>query len=108
MSVCHCNDCKRRTGSAFGAQARFADVDVTIHGESRTYTRIADSGGAVEQRFCGACGSTVYWRIAAAPGFTSIALGAFTDLEFPAPRISVYEERRMPWFGLACPIESLE
>ncbi|MEQ1929567.1 MAG: GFA family protein [Parvularculaceae bacterium] len=44
VSVCHCTDCKRRTGSAFGAQARFADAGVTISGDARCFERTADSG----------------------------------------------------------------
>ena len=32
VSVCHCLNCQRRSGSAFAAQARFEDKDVTITG----------------------------------------------------------------------------
>ena len=30
VSVCHCLSCKRRTGSAFSFNARFAEMDVSI------------------------------------------------------------------------------
>ena len=33
VSVCHCLDCQRRSGSAFAAQARFPAETVTIEGE---------------------------------------------------------------------------
>jgi len=48
VSVCHCLACQRRTGSVFGAQARFPAGAVTTSGEFREYVRIGDSGGAVE------------------------------------------------------------
>ncbi|MBS0319720.1 MAG: GFA family protein, partial [Proteobacteria bacterium] len=39
VSVCHCLACQRRTGSVFGAQARFARKDVAASGESSRWTR---------------------------------------------------------------------
>ncbi|TIT30564.1 MAG: aldehyde-activating protein, partial [Mesorhizobium sp.] len=32
ISVCHCLDCKRRTGSAFSCNVRFKEGDVSIQG----------------------------------------------------------------------------
>ena len=43
ISVCHCFACQKRTGSIFGAQARFRREDVSTQGSSREYTRTADS-----------------------------------------------------------------
>jgi hypothetical protein len=61
ISVCHCLECQRRTGSAFGVQARFRKTDVEITGESTAYRRIAESGNAITFHFCPHCGSTVYY-----------------------------------------------
>jgi Glutathione-dependent formaldehyde-activating enzyme len=44
VSVCHCLACQRRTGSAFGAQARFARDRVRVSGEAREFVRFADPG----------------------------------------------------------------
>jgi hypothetical protein len=61
------------------------------------YVRVADSGNPITFRFCPACGSTVYWTLSALPDVVAVAMGAFTDPGFPAPRVSVYEGRRHPW-----------
>jgi hypothetical protein len=61
VSICHCLACQRRTGSAFGVQARFQRRDVSIEGRSSEYRRIADSGNALRFHFCLECGSTVYY-----------------------------------------------
>jgi hypothetical protein len=37
VSICHCLACQRRTGSVFGAQARFDRQNVTIEGQSTAY-----------------------------------------------------------------------
>jgi hypothetical protein len=89
--------CRRRTGSVFGAQARFPDAAATVEGESRDFMRRGDEGGEVTSHFCPNCGSTVYWRLDAISGFTSVAIGAFADPAFPPPQVSVYDEHRCHW-----------
>jgi hypothetical protein len=59
--------------------------------------RGSDDGGKVALSFCPNCGSTVYWKLEALPGFISVAVGAFADPQFPPPLVSVYEERKHPW-----------
>jgi hypothetical protein len=108
ISMCHCYECQRRTGSAFGAQARFPEDQVRITGKATEYTRLGESGQAIHFHFCPACGSTVYYTLDRAPGSLAIALGAFADRAFPAPTISVYEARKHPWVELPEGIEHID
>src|SRR5260370_25146657 len=94
VSVCHCLDCQKRSGSAFAAQARWPDAHVAMTGEAKTWVRTADSGHRVTYRFCPHCGSTVAYVIEGWPNVTAVPLGAFADPEFPAPKFSVYEHRK--------------
>jgi hypothetical protein len=96
LSMCHCLECQRRTGSPFGVQARFPRDQVEVDGSAAEFTRVSDEGNRVTFRFCQECGSTVYWT-ADDHDFVAVAVGAFADPEFPAPRVSVYERRRHPW-----------
>lgn len=101
ISICHCLDCQRRTGAPFGMQARYGRDQVTaIAGERRQFTRPAESGNSVTFSFCPHCGSTVFWELSAFPGVFAVAVGAFADPRFPAPRHSVYERRRHHWIDL--------
>ena len=61
LSMCHCLECQKRTGSPFGVQARFRRDQVTAEGRAMEFTRVGDSGSRVTFRFCPNCGSTVYW-----------------------------------------------
>ncbi len=97
VSVCHCLECQKRSGSAFATQARWPDADVTLTGEFRTWERIADSGHKATYRFCPTCGSTLAYVIEGWPGVTAIPVGAFADPDFPAPKFSVYEHRKHAW-----------
>jgi len=107
VAVCHCLACQQRTGSVFGTQARFPSTAVTVNGESREYVRTGDSGGRAHFHFCPVCGSTVFYLIAGMPEHTAIPVGAFADPKFPAPVLSVYEERMHSWVGLPSGIEHL-
>jgi len=98
VSVCHCLACKRRSGSAFSFNARFAVENVSIQGRAAEFTRIGDDGGHVTYAFCPDCGTTVHYRIDQQPGVVAIPVGAFADLSFPPPKVSVYHDsRRYPW-----------
>lgn len=108
ISICHCLDCQRRTGSPFGAQARFRADQVTIEGRSTAYLRTADSGNRLEFHFCPDCGSTVYYVPETEPGVIAVPVGAFADPSFPPPRVSVYEERRHPWVRVPDGVEHFD
>jgi len=99
VSMCHCLACQRRTGSTYGAQARFPSANVTIEGQSTEYVRIGDSGHPIHFHFCAACGATVYYWFGDG-SFKSVPLGAFADPTFTPPKVSVYEKRRHPWVGI--------
>ncbi|HTV25952.1 MAG TPA: GFA family protein [Polyangiaceae bacterium] len=108
VSMCHCLDCQRRTGSAFGVQARFQREDVTVEGRAAAFTRAGDSGGRCTFHFCPACGSTVYWEPHGQPEFRVVAVGAFADPAFSLPSVSLYEERKHPWVALPDNIEHVD
>lgn len=105
VSVCHCLDCQRRTGSVFGAQARFPSSSVTIAGRATAYTRTGDSGGKITFHFCPVCGATVHYGIAGHEDVVAIPVGAFADPSFPAPAFSVYESRKHAWVKVPDDVE---
>jgi hypothetical protein len=97
LSLCHCLDCKRRTGSAFGWNATFSADQVEIVGTYRSFARGSDDGFWVRHHFCENCGVSAFYEIERRPGMISIPAGLFADPDFPPPRVEVYEKRRCPW-----------
>ena len=109
LSMCHCLECQKRTGSPFGVQARFRSEQVTgVAGQATEFIRVADSGNRVTFRFCPECGSTIYWTLSAFPDIVAVAVGAFTECAFPPPRISAYERRRHPWVDVPNGVEHID
>jgi hypothetical protein len=98
-AICHCNNCKRRTGSAFGWSAYFADDRMT--GRSGDFRLYKIAGDNPQQRwFCAVCGSTVLWKVAWRPQETGIAGGCFVDPPLPEPAVTVSNNGRCAWLGL--------
>jgi len=97
ISICHCLACQRRTGGPFAAQARFRREDVQLSGTSTTFVRVGDEGPGARFHFCPTCGATVFYEPITMPEFLAIPVGAFADPGFPAPTVSVYEERMHAW-----------
>ena len=57
---CHCEDCRRSTGSVYGTNV-FVDEDkVQITGEVSLYVHTADSGNEMTKRFCPNCGTLLF------------------------------------------------
>ena len=107
VSVCHCLACQRRTGSVFGAQARFPREAVTIVGSSVEYVRVGDEGSKATFRFCPKCGATVYYTLEGLAEAVAIPVGAFAEPSFPAPSISVYEDRMHAWVSMPSGMERI-
>ena len=104
VSLCHCRQCQRRTGSAFGLAAFYPRDAVEATGPTRIYARQSRSGQPVTFRFCGECGSTLWWDAARLPDRVAVAVGAFADPTFPAPTQSLFRERRHLWVSESiCP-----
>ena len=103
-AICHCGNCQRRTGSAFGWSAYFPDENVVATvGAFRTYSLPGANPGEEnrqERVFCGTCGTTLFWRSRDFAGLTGIAGGCFGETPLPAPTMTVGNETRCAWVAL--------
>lgn len=106
VSVCHCLNCKKRSGSAFAVQARWPAEQVVIEGRSKSFEKVADSGNRATFHFCPDCGSDVHYEINGKfDGLVAIPLGAFDDPWFLSPKFSVWEERKHDWVEIVGDVE---
>lgn len=101
VSVCHCLDCKKRSGSSFAAQVRFAAEQVTVAGAASDFAYVGDSGDTTRFSFCSTCGGGLFYRQDSAPETIAVALGALDDPYAFAPAYSVWEERRHEWVEIS-------
>jgi hypothetical protein len=94
---CHCLNCQKSSGAGHVPFAAFPEPHVTINGETKGYTYIADSGGRATTNFCPECGSPVYARTTTFPGMVAIRLGAMDDSSRFQPQMDVYMKRLRTW-----------
>ena len=97
--ICHCANCKARTGSAFGWSCYFpAENVVGTHGTFRTYAISGDN--PQERSFCEACGTTLFWTVSYFKGMVGVAGGCFEPGAVGEPDITINNEGRCAWLGL--------
>ncbi|VAW73870.1 hypothetical protein MNBD_GAMMA10-2958 [hydrothermal vent metagenome] len=105
-AVCHCSNCKKRTGSAFGVSAYFMDTQVISKGGDTEIYEINNEETQQKRYFCKHCGSTLYWKITkfdAIPGIevmTGIAGGSFEEDSLPEPTMSASNKQKCTWVDL--------
>ena len=97
ISVCHCLECKARSGSAFAAQVRFPREQVTLSGSPGEFVFTGSSGNPASFYFCQTCGTTLWYVNAAFSDTIAVALGNFEDPRAFTPRVSVWESRKLDW-----------
>src|SRR4029079_934392 len=79
VSICHCLECQRRTGSVFGVQARFDAEQVRTEGRSSEYVRLSDDGEERIFSFCPECGGTVFFKFPTMSEMIAVPVGVFAD-----------------------------
>lgn len=94
--ICHCNDCKRRTGAAFGWSAYFPKERVLEkHGDWARYEPKAQPG---QKRFsCKTCGSVMWWVTPALPNTVGIPAGLFLEPPLPEPDSAYQHDDHLSW-----------
>ena len=73
---------------------------MAVEGTGTEFVPVGDAGGRFSFTFCPRCGSTVFYVGEGDEGSIAIPIGAFADSRFPAPTISVYEERMHSWVSV--------
>jgi len=74
--VCHCTECRRQSGSAFGVSVYVPSEAVRLTaGEPVIWTRPGMVAGPCDCAFCGVCGSRIWHRSRAEADITSLKGG---------------------------------
>ena len=96
MLNCHCDDCERRAGGAYGAFAVVPKAIVRLQGEPRYYKTVGAAGRVVARGICPSCGSPVTFKLERMPDVGLLAAG----LDDPArykPAMDIFTDSAWPW-----------
>ena len=107
--ACHCTECRKRTGSAFGTSLQVPAAGLAIdRGEPRVRRRTADSGNRIDVRFCGDCGTSVYAGGPARPHVRVIFGGTLDDPGWVPVQANIWTRSALPWVHLDPDVERFE
>jgi hypothetical protein len=100
VTVCHCLDCQKFTGSAFAALLRASKDALTIEGTVKTFSSVGGSGNPLLRHFCPECGSSIAEESVARPGIMVLTVGTFDDPTIAKPGREIFRDRAWPWLHL--------
>ena len=120
MVVCHCNNCKKWSGSAFATNIHFPRSALTLNDSSKitVYSDGATkSSRTIQRHFCSACGCPLYIIGPHKPDIVNIASGVLDGLTDALgdgtamaeedkrlaglrPSLEVYTEAKCPWIDV--------
>ena len=99
--ACHCNDCRKLSGSAFSTVLVVKAEDLTVEGTLKLWERATDTGRRSHAYFCPDCGNRIYHQDPDKPHIIRIRSGSLDQPEIPEPLIHVFAERTQSWLRFA-------
>ena len=100
VGVCHCRNCQKVSGSAFGIVVGLPQPAVSVQGDLTTFNDKGDSGNTLFRRFCPVCGSTVMEEAEVMPGLVMVGVGTLDDPSWVKPTMEIYCDSAQPWVQL--------
>jgi hypothetical protein len=98
VNICHCADCRRVSGSAFGVSV---PVDASgfdiVNGTPKGFTKDGDSGRPVTRFFCPDCGSPLFTLPPLHPEVRFIKAGSLDDPTMVKPGRQSWLRSRVDW-----------
>ena len=97
MGQCHCDDCRRSSGTGHASNAFFKKDDVQIEGKTSQYDSNTDTGSIITRHFCPKCGSRLFGENSAATAIIGVTAGTLNDSHWFKANAIVYNKRKPKW-----------
>ncbi len=96
LYVCHCTECRRQSGSAFGISVIVAKSAVRLdQGEVAVWSRPTDAGRTLDCAFCRVCGTRLFHTN---PGRATLSIkgGSLDEPPDLAAAVHIWTGRKLP------------
>jgi len=100
LYACHCLNCQRWSGSAFGLHMLSAASAVQMTGETATFEHEHHAHSST-QHACGTCHTRLFNETTAAPGMRVLRAGILAGSEGFEPIAHIWTKRKQPWLVLS-------
>jgi hypothetical protein len=106
---CHCEDCRRCTGSAFNISVRCATSAFHIlSGELGSFTKIGSSGFELTRSFCKSCGSQIFVSSPLDTSIVYIKAGVLDDPGMVRPNLEAWVSFKVDWATIPAGLATFE
>ncbi|MEM7283730.1 MAG: GFA family protein [Pseudomonadota bacterium] len=97
ITYCHCEDCRRTTGSPVAVFAAFADADLTLTPNEGQKVSVTPG---VTRSFCSNCGTPLTGRYDYLPGMVYVGVAVLDQADELEPQLHAHESQRLPWLHI--------
>ena len=99
--ACHCTECQRQSGSAFGMSVLIPRESFRFVSRTPTrYERKADSGRVIEGDFCATCGVRPIHYPRSNPKVAILKPGTLDDTSWLHPVGHIWTKSAQPWISI--------
>jgi len=97
--ACHCTDCQKRTGAAFGLSmwVRRSAVEVT-KGEAAVHSSLGADGSPRQGRICAQCSTRLWSEPPKHAALAVVRPGTLDDTSWLKPVAHIWTRSAQPWF----------
>jgi len=99
MYYCHCETCRKATGTSFATNIAVA-TDAFVITSGRQLLKPYESSPKKFRYFCSACGSPIYSQAEASSQMISLRCGTLDEDPKLRPTVHFYAASKAPWFEI--------
>ena len=101
LYACHCTDCQRHTGAAFGLSMLVPrDALAVLRGEPARFRVEMDDGRVKQGRFCAACSTRLWGEPVKTPQVATLRPGTLDDRSWFEPVGHIWVSSAQPWLAI--------
>ena len=97
VAQCHCEACRRLSGTGHTVGAMFPSDAVTLTGKLSKFSYSSDKGSKVTKAFCANCGSPIHGENTGMPGHLTLTLGTMDDANGLDIAVVIFQRDKPHW-----------
>jgi len=101
VAQCHCEECRRLSGTGHTVGAMFPLDAVTVKGKLHRFKYVSATGSEVTKMFCPTCGSPVYRQNTRTPNHVTLSLGTMDDARDLRVEVVIFSQDKPHWDDLS-------
>ena len=99
ITHCHCSQCRKAHGAAFGSYAGVKHAEFKLISGEKDIVAFPSSSGVL-RTFCRRCGATLQFIREARTDSFSLAVGTLDDDPGVRPAAHIFVDSKAPWFEI--------